>query len=87
MKEFFSLENFGVQPLSAGPEYFDTKRAREILENTTTKDNERYETGLLWHYDSFVFPDSRPMAKRRLKCLEKKMGPDPKLAANLNQQS
>lgn len=86
VKDFFSLENFGVRPSKVSPESLQTKRARSILECTTTRTDQRYETGLLWRYDTFNFPDSKPMARRRLECLERKMRSDIDLGDNLRQQ-
>lgn len=86
VKDFFSLENFGVQASKVPPASIETKRALSILESTTTRTDQRYETGLLWRYDKFDFPDSKPMARRRLECLEKKMRSDIDLDVNLRQQ-
>lgn len=86
VKEFFSLENFGVRASKVTPASSETKRAQSLLERTTIRVGQRYETGLLWRYDKFELPNSLPMAKRRLDCLTRKMRGDGDLAANLQQQ-
>lgn len=57
-----------------------------IMESTTKRIGRRFETGLIWKYDDIKLPESYPVAKRRLYCLEKKMSLDQKLKENLNQQ-
>lgn len=64
----------------------DDRRARVILENTTVKVGGRYETGLLWRSDDYDFPNSYPMAVRRLEQLEKKLSKNPELAENVRRQ-
>ncbi|XP_062698812.1 uncharacterized protein LOC109398619 [Aedes albopictus] len=56
------------------------------LESCTHVRGKRYETGLLWRYDDVRLPDSRPMAIRRLICLEKRMQRDQNLAEALKQK-
>lgn len=46
IKDFFSLENFGVIP-TITIESPDERRANNILKETTVLNNKRYETGLL----------------------------------------
>ncbi|XP_055615196.1 uncharacterized protein LOC129761499 [Toxorhynchites rutilus septentrionalis] len=86
MKEYFAIDSLGVaQPkktlLSA-----EDERAQFLLESTTVLKGGRYETGLLWRYDSVRLPDSRSMALRRLQCLKTRMDRDPQLADALNQK-
>lgn len=79
VREFFSVESLGV---SVAPhlEGKEEQRARQILEETTVRTaSGRFETGLLWKQDSFEFPDSRPMAERRFRCLEKRLESNPEL--------
>lgn len=64
----------------------EDKRARGILERTTKRIGDRYETGLLWKNDNPSFPDSYPMALRRLKQLEKKLETNPDLRQNVGKQ-
>nr|XP_044248645.1 uncharacterized protein LOC108069676 [Drosophila takahashii] len=64
----------------------EESRASEILMERTTYDGNKYTAGLLWLDEHRSFPDSFPMAERRLKCLQRKMHNDPELAVELNQQ-
>ncbi|XP_073814583.1 uncharacterized protein, partial [Musca autumnalis] len=77
MKGYFGLETFGVrlptEPLLSN----DDRRALDILEKTTRRVGERYESGLLWRGDFSHFPDSFGMAYKRLTTIEKKMSKDP----------
>lgn len=76
---FFSLENFGVKKPEQTIEAQSDKRAKQILELTTKRIGDRFETGLLWKYDNISLPNSLPMAKRRLLSLEKRLRQDPEL--------
>lgn len=72
VKEYFSLDSFGVKiNNNFNHQSKEEERAVNILQNKTNRKNGRFETALLWRYDSFKLPDSYPMAKRRLICLEK----------------
>lgn len=86
MKEFFSVESFGVKTPDKVLQSLEDQRAIQIQEKTTKKLNNRYETGLLWRYDDVRFPDSFNMALRRMSCLESRMRKNPILAANLKNQ-
>ncbi|XP_065081592.1 uncharacterized protein LOC135704092 [Ochlerotatus camptorhynchus] len=70
----------------APPEPIEEKRAREILQATTKRVGNRFETGLLWREDERRFPDSYPMAVRRMRALERKLGKDPALKQKVCQQ-
>ncbi|XP_062707580.1 uncharacterized protein LOC115257239 isoform X2 [Aedes albopictus] len=85
VNQFFSLENVGVT-LSPLLESDEEKRARKILEETTTRTSSgRYQSGLLWKYDFVEFNNSRPMAERRLQCLERRLQTNPELYASVKQ--
>lgn len=86
VKEFFSIENFGVMTNASALVSASEIREKRLLEATTINVGERYETGLLWKYDDVVLPNSLPMAKRRWMCLARKMQGDSGLAQNLNAQ-
>lgn len=86
VKEFFSIESFGVKTPDNVLQSRDDQRAIAILEKNTKKVDGRYETGLLWRYDGVQFPDSYGMALKRLSCLESKMSKNPDLALNLQNQ-
>ncbi|XP_053699197.1 uncharacterized protein LOC128746180 [Sabethes cyaneus] len=81
----FVLEDTGVS-MAPLPEPAEEKRAREILAKTTARVGDRFETGLLWKADDVHFPDSKPMAMRRLKSLEIKLEKDPQLRENVHKQ-
>ncbi|XP_039438455.1 uncharacterized protein LOC120419726 [Culex pipiens pallens] len=85
VKEFFSVESMGVEAV-ANPESEEVKRANKILQDTTKRVGQRFETGLLWKYDCFEFPDSYPMAKRRLQCLERRIQKDPVIGESVVRQ-
>ncbi|XP_065094804.1 uncharacterized protein LOC135715461 [Ochlerotatus camptorhynchus] len=86
VKSFFSMESVGVSVTQA-KESADDKRAKEILQATTTRtETGRFETGLLWKFDNVEFPNSRSMAEQRLKCLERRLHKSPTLYDNVRQQ-
>ncbi|XP_055522992.1 uncharacterized protein LOC129717172 [Wyeomyia smithii] len=84
MKQFFATEEVSVEPKPGLSE--EEERAQMILETTTKRVGERFETGLLWKQDNFTLPNSYPMALRRLECLERKMNRCPDLKENLHRQ-
>ncbi len=55
-------------------------RARHIMETTTRRKGNRYDTGLLWCRDDIYLPDSYGMAFKRLEGIERKMKSDPMYA-------
>ncbi|XP_032289057.1 uncharacterized protein [Drosophila virilis] len=72
VNDYFDIENFGVKltpPVAAS----DDARAQRILEDTTVKIEERYQTGLLWNRDNVELPRSYDMAYKRLVNIERKM--------------
>ncbi|XP_055523173.1 uncharacterized protein LOC129717329 [Wyeomyia smithii] len=86
VQEFFSIESLGVA-VAPNVERADDQRARRILEETTARtENGRFETGLIWAQDDINFPDSKPMAERRWRCLEKRLEKDPQLYDSVRQQ-
>ncbi len=74
---FFTTENIGIRSDLKTLESEATVRARSILERSTKLMNGRYETGLLWKSDDVSLPDSKPMALRRLLCLERQLLKNP----------
>ncbi|XP_062557436.1 uncharacterized protein LOC134222310 [Armigeres subalbatus] len=72
MRAQFVMDEVGVTSFGV-PESAEDQRARELLQKTTVRVEERFQTGLLWREDVRQFPDSYPMAIRRLKALEKKL--------------
>ncbi|XP_058828395.1 uncharacterized protein LOC131688239 [Topomyia yanbarensis] len=82
MKQYFKIEEAVV---STPIESADDTRAREILEYTTRRTTDGFETGLLWKYDQQSFPNSYPLALRRLQSLEKRLDKDPDLRGRVMQ--
>ncbi|XP_058828364.1 uncharacterized protein LOC131688208 [Topomyia yanbarensis] len=85
LRSHYAVEETGIAVtvlLESGEE----RRAREILEKTTVRTGDRFVTGLLWRQDDVAFPDSFPMALKRLKSLERKLSKDPALETNVKQQ-
>ncbi|XP_058817250.1 uncharacterized protein LOC131680552 [Topomyia yanbarensis] len=85
IRQRFVLEDVGAVT-GFLPEPAEVRRARDILKATTRRVNGRFETGLLWKVDDVCFPDSQPMAFRRMKALETKLAKDPDLKENVHQQ-
>ncbi|XP_055640368.1 uncharacterized protein LOC129777849 isoform X1 [Toxorhynchites rutilus septentrionalis] len=85
MKQHFSIESLGVMAIEC-PQSEEDKRANDILRKTTKRIGERFETGLLWKSDDFVFPDSFAMAERRLICLERRMKRDKNIESSVRRQ-
>lgn len=78
IKEYFSLENLGVQGI-VRPNAKHV-RACNILESTTRRVDSVWETGLLWKEFSGPDIDSRKLAMRRLLWLEKRLDRDEEYA-------
>lgn len=74
MKEFIAGDELGVR-CAKHVESDDDKRAK-MLESTTVRKGERFETGLLWETPYTNLPDSRNMAEKRLLLLERKLERD-----------
>ncbi|XP_062538070.1 uncharacterized protein LOC134206384 [Armigeres subalbatus] len=85
VKDYFAMENIGVTS-SVVLESEEDKRAKTIMEQTTARVGEQFETGLLWKYNDIEFPDNYSMAVKRFECLERRMSREPELAANLKNQ-
>lgn len=85
VKRHFAIESIGVSA-EKGPESEEDKRARNILEATTKRVSNRFETGLLWRHDDVKFPNSFPMAMRRLECFERRLAKDPELKSSVERQ-
>ncbi|XP_062714917.1 uncharacterized protein LOC134291324 [Aedes albopictus] len=86
LRDFFTLDNNGVNASYETLESEENKRARRLLEKTTRRMDDRFETGLLWKSDDPEFPETYPMAIRRMKSLEKKLMGNPPLAERVSEQ-
>ncbi|XP_062558096.1 uncharacterized protein LOC134222969 [Armigeres subalbatus] len=85
VKSYFALEDVGAKAeitIYSRQE----ERAMRILEQTTVRLGNRFETGLLWKHDHIEFPDSYAMVFRRLECLERRMSRDLLLRENIQKQ-
>ncbi|XP_053692248.1 uncharacterized protein LOC128740709 [Sabethes cyaneus] len=68
------------------PETDDIVRARRILEHTTRRLGDCFETGLIWKSENVALPDSYPMALKRMMALERRLSKDPQLQAAVHEQ-
>ncbi|XP_062713670.1 uncharacterized protein LOC134290528 [Aedes albopictus] len=81
LRDYFTLDDAGVIDQSSLIESAEEKRARLLLKDTTrrTPSGSKFETGLLWRTGKPDFPDSYPMAVRRLESLEHRLKREPSL--------
>lgn len=84
LKWHYQLEE--VRDSTIRLESAEDRRARKILETTTKRVGERFETGLLWKVDDVRFPESFNMAMKRLRSLESRMNRNSGVRENLQQQ-
>lgn len=83
VKKFFAVEEVGTTSPILSTE---DQRAQELLEQTTRRVGNRYETRLLWRHDYVELPGSYPMALSRMKRLERRMERDAVLKQKVHQQ-
>ncbi|XP_055604679.1 uncharacterized protein LOC129752915 [Uranotaenia lowii] len=76
MGSFFKLEETLVVK---EPDSTLEKEALDILQQTTRRLGNRFETGLLWKHKHRCFPNTYPMAARREASLNKRLQKDPEL--------
>lgn len=81
VSDYFTTENFGVKQPDREMESTTDARARRMLDQSTMRVGDRFQTSLLWSCDDVVLPNSYSMALRRLITVERKMHRDPKYAA------
>ena len=88
VKDSFTLESFGTRPLITKQQSKEDLRAAGLLEKTTRRKDDRWETGLLWRDDNFELPtaESRSSAMRRLHGVERKLAKDDQLAELYSQK-
>ncbi|XP_055538219.1 uncharacterized protein LOC129725877 [Wyeomyia smithii] len=84
LKQQYDLEEVGNPAIRL--ESNEDRRAREILETTTKRNGERFETGLLWRRDDVCLPESFDMAMKRLRSLEARINRNPGVRENLENQ-
>lgn len=76
IKTSFSTEDFGVKVYIEKPRSQEDKYALSIMESTTKRVGQRFETGLLWKNTDSPLPQSRATAWRRLRQIEMRMDRD-----------
>ncbi|XP_058064741.1 uncharacterized protein LOC131214376, partial [Anopheles bellator] len=82
LKAQYITDNTGVSGVNP-PESKEERRARKILEATTVRVGNRFETGLLWKEEKRRFPPSYEMAKQRVVSLQRKLAKDTELSSAL----
>ncbi|XP_075167990.1 uncharacterized protein LOC142241581 [Haematobia irritans] len=70
--DFFNVESIGVRSTPTIVSN-DDARATKILENTTKRVGNHFQTGLLWKGDDVIMPNSYDMSLKRLQSMERKM--------------
>ncbi|XP_055591417.1 uncharacterized protein LOC129743407 [Uranotaenia lowii] len=86
LRQFYAIEEAGID-IGNQPEKDADRRAREILEATTTRIGKRFETGLLWRTSDVKFPSSSyAMAEKRLRSLEHRLAKSEELRDNVHSQ-
>ncbi|XP_062538519.1 uncharacterized protein LOC134206806 [Armigeres subalbatus] len=76
VKQYFCLDSLGIMKPTNTTISIDDERALSLLNSLTRTVENKYETGLLWRFDSIRLPDSRPMALQRLRCLQRRLAKD-----------
>lgn len=84
VKSFYAIDRLGVKPNADVLQTAEEKRALQIMTETTRRRGNRFETGLIWKFDNVQLPDSRPMALKRLKCLEASCRRNPERLETIN---
>ena len=79
VKRFWTTEDFGTKYEKAELHSDSDERAIRILDGTTKRAGDRYETGLLWREDNVQLPNNREPAINRLKSVERRLAHDPEL--------
>ncbi|XP_055614842.1 uncharacterized protein LOC129761157 [Toxorhynchites rutilus septentrionalis] len=85
MKTYFTLDSMGIFKPDKLHLSVDDQRATKILETVTLKEG-RFESGLLFKYDTVRLPDSKAMALKRWECLERRMKKDDVLAKTIREK-
>lgn len=86
VKESFNLDSIGVIRSESSLMPSSEKKALDMLKAFTKRKENRFESCLLWRCSRAVLPDSFPMAKRRLECLEKRFSREPHLRTIMQKQ-
>lgn len=73
VKQYITVKNVGISANRGQEESEKEKEATSILERTTRRIEEGFETGLLWRYDHMEFPGSYPMDIHKLHSSERRL--------------
>ena len=82
VKTWWRTENFGCRYDNDTRRSVEDGRVTKFLNERTRKVDGRYEVPLIWCNACVNLPDNFVAAAPRLEFLEKKLIPDPELAAN-----
>ncbi|XP_062715630.1 uncharacterized protein LOC134291645 [Aedes albopictus] len=86
MQEYFLLDSLGISRPNHLIVSADNQRAQDILQTMSRTENGRFVTRLLWKFDEFRLPNSKPTALQRLRCLEARLKREPELAEAMQQK-
>ncbi|XP_053690797.1 uncharacterized protein LOC128739342 [Sabethes cyaneus] len=86
VRDYFSLEGLGISKTENIVASTEDKRAIQILQSFTQTNSGHYEARLLWKYDQFRLPNSKPVALQRLRCLESRLKKDPSLSTVIREK-
>ena len=76
LKNFWTVESFGVDNRVRALRSKEDTRAEEILNRTARRQGEHWETGPLWKSDTEILTESKKLAEKRFRSLENKMEKD-----------
>ncbi|XP_058827897.1 uncharacterized protein LOC131687827 [Topomyia yanbarensis] len=80
VREYFSLDGLGIYRPEKQLYSVADQRAQQLMQSASKTESGRYEVSLLWKFDEFRLPISKPVALRRFHCLEARMKKQPELA-------
>ena len=80
LQRWWTTEAFGTKFNFNQPISQEDKRSINIMETSTRKIDNRYETGLLWKSEDVALPNNKIMALRRLESLERSLLRQPEKA-------
>ncbi|XP_062557546.1 uncharacterized protein LOC134222411 [Armigeres subalbatus] len=83
VSDYLSMESLGISKPKHNLASVVDQRAVDILKTIKQDENGHYVSNLLWKYDDFHLPNSKPMALQRMRCLESRLKKDPELATVL----
>ena len=79
VKSWWELESFGCKFAKETPRSVEDKQALAILQSTTRKVGDRYQTSLFWKDPNPQLPNNRVVAEKQFYSLEKRLAHDPGL--------